>query len=230
MSKESYIAGFTKVAEAHGIDPAALMKIAQDTAAGIGPRVIPAKGVPELKGSYSAELPKTQKAVRELTDTLFPGTSPKLNYLTGKPLSYVELSGDVAKWNWGDFLQEMSYGRYPRGRIQPADIISKLESSQLPNKDALIQRAKANHAKSRGLVGDAYAAADIGGGREGWFTPRYEGDTVGHLIPMRPKVVPKPAPSTAARAAKSAKGVKGVNPRPMIPWIKRVGSILKKAR
>lgn len=39
MSKESYIAGFTKVAEAHGIDPAALMKIAQATTKGIGPRL-----------------------------------------------------------------------------------------------------------------------------------------------------------------------------------------------
>jgi hypothetical protein len=39
MSKESYIAGFTKVAEAHGIDPAALMKIAQATTKGTGPRL-----------------------------------------------------------------------------------------------------------------------------------------------------------------------------------------------
>lgn len=39
MSKESYIAGFAKVAEAHGIDPAALMKIAQATTKGTGPRL-----------------------------------------------------------------------------------------------------------------------------------------------------------------------------------------------
>lgn len=36
MSKESYMRGFCKVAEANGVDPQALAKYAQDTAAGIG--------------------------------------------------------------------------------------------------------------------------------------------------------------------------------------------------
>lgn len=197
MSRESYIAGFAKVAEAHGIDPAALMKIAQATTKGTGPRL----GGSTLTSEQALGKMKANAEPLSLWQRIWggrpdsghfefnrsyinsPHSSPRLynsslDVIQAKPF---ELSTEIARMAREGKNADPAHWKHPVGSTpvdRPFDTVMARE----------------------GIIGrdtslfEAHRAAE------------------------------------AARAAKSAKGVKGVNLRPMIPWIKRVGSILKKAR
>lgn len=152
MSKESYIAGFAKVAEAHGIDPAALMKIAQLGA---------------ISDGYFKYTPNK-------VDDIFFELDPELEQ---RMSDFSSSSQPEAKQptTWHKYVPKDS-GKIPvRTRAVPDIDPEKLWKWKM--------RMRARQ-KTSGTTGVA--------------------------------------PKTSV--------VKGVNPRPMIPWVKRVGNILKKAR
>ena len=153
MSRESYIAGFAKVAEAHGIDAAALMKIAQLGAISDGYFKYNPNKVDDIFFELDPEL---EQRMSDMSSSSQPATK--------QPTT------------WRKYVPEDS-GKMPVRTRAP--LVSD------PDPEALWARLRTR---------------------------------TNALKTAKP-------PATNA-----AKGVKGVNPRPVIPWIKRVGSILKKAR
>ena len=188
MSKESYIAGFTKVAEAHGIDPAALMKIAQATTKGTGPR---------LGGSALT----SEQALGQM----------KAN---AEPLS-------LWKKLWG--------GRPYAGSID--------FHNNDPHLDALANQPKAVSEEAARLAAQGKNSVPIPNtghplGRTAIDSPGVAKGIIGRNPGLFEAI-------KARKLPKNPLGTTGLGPeKPIIkelpkminPWIKRIGSILKKAR
>lgn len=177
MSKESYIAGFTKVAEAYGVDPVALMKIAQKTANGIGPRL----GGSTLTSEQALGLMKANAKPLSLWQRIWGG-SPSYSGSIDFHRNYTHLD---------------ALANQPRAVSEEAARLAAQGKNSVPIPNT-------GHPLGRTAIDrpfDNHLAKDILGRDSRLF-----------------------------EAAKAQKSIANSRTKSLLPWVKRLGSVLKKVR